>query len=110
MVMSEQEIYNKLDNGWIYVIPQDPYFENVLFKHIHPSYKIQYREGYLVKKTKSFYDRLISIGFSEQSLEYDSSVVMYLFFAKEKSEIKITLFSLKQGDDLHRVVREITGE
>ncbi len=95
--MDEKEIYNLLDSGWIYCVPLNNYYEDSFFKHISTRDKIKFGKGYFVRKTKSLYERLVSIGMPGDSDGYDSCVV--IFMDKKGSDGIFNLMSLRESGD-----------
>ncbi len=90
--MNNKEIYDLLNSGWIYC-EFDPYFEDAFFSHVRD--KKLLGRGYFVRKNKSLFDRLVSIGMPSGSTSYDSCVVMFL--QKTKDKVSFIMLSLKES-------------
>ena len=105
--IGKEEIYRLLDSGWIYCV-YDSYFEDTFFAHVKD--KRRYGNGYFVRKGKSLFDRLVSLGMLKDSRSYDSCVVM--FMRKKEERIAIDLMSVKGGtegeNELKKVVEDIS--
>lgn len=92
--MDQKEIYDLLNNGWIYC-ESEPYFERSFFSHVKE--KKKFGRGYFVKKSQSLFDRLVALGMPKNSQGYDKCVVMFLSLKGNRGSFN--MLSLKESGE-----------
>lgn len=102
--MNKEEVYNLLDNGWIYVDTNDDhYFRKVILERLKKRDVIYYDKLLFIKKSPKLYKILKNIGMDTSI--YDAMII--LTFRKEDDEIKLNLYSLKIADTLDDISERI---
>jgi hypothetical protein len=102
--MNKEEVYNLLDNGWIYVDTNDDhYFRKVILGRLRKR-DILYQDKLLfIRKSPRLYKILANIGMDTSI--YDAMII--LTFRKEGDEIRLNLYSLKIADTLDNISERI---
>lgn len=102
--MNKEEIYNLLDNGWIYVETNEPdYFKKVILDQLQKE-DISYNSGKIfIRKSPRLYKILTNIGMKIST--YDSIVI--LTFHKDADKIEVNLFSINSPDTLSTISEKI---
>lgn len=102
--MNKKEVYELLDNGWIYVNTNDvDYFKKTILDRLEKE-DISYNSGKIfIKKSPRLYKILVNIGM--QISTYDAMVI--LTFHKDADKIEINLYSINNPDTLDTVSERI---
>lgn len=105
--MEAQEIYNLLDNGWVYCDYSDLYFENAFFSHIPKKYVMRIDGSTFIKKSRKLYSILKNWGADMD--RYDSIVMIYLHRDKNMRKI-VDVYSLRRSEILKEIAERIAGK
>lgn len=100
--MDEKEVYNLLDNGWIYCLFKDNYFEKVILGKIKKNTMIIDNKIF-IKKSKKLYKLLKAVGMDMST--YDSVVV--IVFRKFNTDLKIDFISISNTESLEMIAKRI---
>ena len=99
--MEVNEVYDLLNNGWIYCIFKDDYFKKIILKKVKEVKNIDNK--IFIKKSKKVYKILKNIGM--ETATYDSIVV--IVFNKFNMGLKFDLISISNADSLIQISKRI---
>lgn len=101
--MESKDIYNLLDNGWIYVEFSDPYFDRTFIANLPKKYVKRFDNFLFVRKSRKLYSILETMGMDLS--KYDSTILIHL--GRDSGEIKLDIYSLNNSDRLIDISRRI---
>ena len=105
--MEVKEIYNMLNNGWIYVIQnEDNFLKNIFFHWLDPKDIRKFNNKIFVKKSEKLYNILKNLGMNISL--YDSLIAITISFNVDERTVKFDLYSLKNFKDPEVKLREIS--
>ena len=104
--MESKDIYNLLDNGWIYVKFDDPYFDKVLIENLPKKYVKRIEDLIFVKKCKKLHKKLEIMG--ADLSQYDSTIIIQLI--QEPGKIIFNYQSLDNSHNLIEISKKIADK
>ena len=108
--MDKQEVYNLLNNGWIYIQINDDtnmnYFKDTILKSLNKKDFKYYDNRLFIKKSKKLFNILKNIGMDISN--YDATIM--LGFKIIDNKLKFDFYSLKNAETLDNISEKIINK
>ena len=109
--MDKQEVYNLLDNSWIYIQINDnndmDYFKNLILKSLNKKDLKYYDNRLFIKKSEKLFNIFKNIGMDTSN--YDATIIIS-FKIIDNNKLKFDFYSLKNAETLDNISEKIINK